>query len=444
MQYTPSLKPGQASLSPPLRGTLSLPGDKSMSHRALLFGLLARGRSEILGLLEGEDVLATAQAARAFGAQVQKQGDTWTVDGVGAGALLEPEAPLDFGNSGTGARLVMGIAASHAFKTCFMGDSSLCKRPMGRVLTPLKKMGARVLDCGTDEKLPLTILGASLPIPITYELPVASAQVKSAILLAALNTPGRITVIERVPTRDHTERMMKAYGVKIDITTDATGARLISLQGEAKLTAQRLAIPGDPSSAAFAIVAALVIKGSLLKLENIMLNPTRTGLLTTLREMGAKLSIENTRLQGGEEVGDIIVESSPLRGVEVPAERAPFMIDEYPILAVAAAFAEGRSVFYGLGELKVKESDRLDAIYRGLVANGVTAKVEEEMLVIEGARKVKGGGMVATHRDHRISMAFLIMGLASENAVQVDDTSMIVTSFPNFIPLMRSLGAGMS
>lgn len=444
MTHSPSPRSGKAAPSKVLHGTVCIPGDKSISHRALLLGLLARGRTEIAGLLEGEDVLATARAARALGTKVERKSEGhWLVEGVGVGALLAPEAPLDFGNAGTGARLCMGIIASHHFRATFTGDASLQKRPMARVLTPLRLMGARIIDRAEGERLPLVLEGAQLPVPITYELPVASAQVKSAILLAGLNTPGRTTVIEREATRDHSERMLKAFGAKLDIEIK-NGARHISLEGEADLRAQDIAVPGDPSSAAFPLVAALIVPDSHITLRNVMLNPTRDGLFNTLQEMGARMSYQNRRRQGGEEVVDIEIEASKLIGVDVPAERAPSMIDEYPILAVTAAFAEGRTVMRGLAELKVKESNRLDAVYQGLQANGVTCSIEGDDLVVEGHGKVNGGGMVATQMDHRIAMAFLVLGLAAEEGCQVDDATMIATSFPAFFPLMQNLGAQLS
>ncbi len=440
---TDSLRPMPltATASAPLKGTVRVPGDKSMSHRALILGLLSVGTTRITGLLEGDDVMATAVACAAFGATLTKTSETWQVSGVGVGALLEPDAPLDFGNAGTGARLMMGVAATYDFKTCFTGDVSLCSRPMARVLTPLKQMGAEVLHSAAGEKLPLTMRGATLPVPLTYTLPVASAQVKSAILLAALNTPGRTIVIEPVPTRDHTEKMLAAFGAAIHVETQSNGTRKITIDGEAELRPQTIAIPADPSSAAFPMVAALLVEGSTVTLDAVMLNPTRTGLFTTLVEMGARLAIENRREEGGEEIGDITVTYGPLSAVDVPASRAPSMIDEYPVLAVAAAFAKGRSVFHGLHELTVKESNRLTAIAAGLRANGVTALIEGDTLIVEGTGSVEGGGVVETHHDHRIAMAFLVMGLASQKPVQIDDGRMIATSFPEFLTTMHGLGA---
>jgi 3-phosphoshikimate 1-carboxyvinyltransferase len=434
--------PLAARAGAPLRGAAAIPGDKSISHRALLFGALASGRTRIRGLLEGHDVLATAEAARAFGAAVAR---AWSVDGVGVGALLEPAAPLDFGNSGTGARLVMGLVGGHGITARFDGDASLRKRPMGRVLAPLEAMGARVLACAEGGRLPLTLQGTQDPVPITYRLPVASAQVKSAVLLCGLNSPGTTTVVEPEPTRDHTERMLTHFGAKIEISTDPDGARRIALAGRPELRARDVAVPADPSSAAFPIVAALIVPGSSVTIPGVMVNSSRAGLIATLVEMGASITLSNRREDGGEPVADILVEAGPLSGIEVPAARAPSMIDEYPVLAVAAAFAHGTTVMRGLSELKVKESDRLAAVAAGLAANGVDVRVEGDDLIVMGrggqAGGVPGGGCVATHLDHRIAMAFLVMGLGAERPVTVDDSTMIATSFPDFVPLMTRLGA---
>ncbi len=435
-----------ARASGPLSGTVRLPGDKSISHRALIFGALAEGRTTIRGLLEGHDVIATADAMRAFGARVERQVDdagdaVWTVDGVGVGALVEPAAPLDFGNSGTGARLILGLVAGHGIAVRFDGDASLRKRPMGRVLAPLELMGARVID-SDDGRLPMTLRGTRDPIPIEYRLPVPSAQVKSAVLLAGLNSPGVTTVVEPEATRDHTERMLVHFGATLDISTDADGARRIALHGRPRLKGRAVAVPGDPSSAGFPLVAGLIVPGSRVRIEGIMVNPSRSGLIATLQEMGAKLTLSNAREDGGEPVADVTVEAGRLTGVEVPPERAPSMIDEYPVLAVAAAFATGTTVMRGLAELKVKESDRLAAVAAGLAANGVDVRVDgDDLIVTGGAGKAMGGGTVATHMDHRIAMSFLVMGLATERPVTVDDSTMIATSFPDFVPLMRGLGA---
>ncbi|MEL6965782.1 MAG: 3-phosphoshikimate 1-carboxyvinyltransferase [Pseudomonadota bacterium] len=441
--------PFRALSSGPLSGYTKLPGDKSISHRSLIFGAIADGTSTITGLLEADDVMATAGAMRALGAVIEKddQTDTWTVHGVGNGALLEPEAPLDFGNAGTGSRLVMGLVAGYDFPVTFVGDPSLSARPMGRVLNPLRQTGLQV-QASEGDRLPLTVQGAQLPIPIEYRVPVASAQVKSAVLLAGLNIAGRTTVIEPVKTRDHTEKMLKAFGVDLAVEEDAEGALHISLEGQQKLTPQSVLVPGDPSSAAFAVVAALIVPGSDVTVQDVLMNPLRTGLLTTLREMGGAIDILNPRQSGGEEIADIRVRHSPLKGVTVPADRAPAMIDEYPVLAVAAAFAEGETKMLGLDELRVKECDRLAATARGLEANGVDCTEGEDALFVRGGRTtgseqgiVEGGGFVETHLDHRIAMAFLVMGLASRQPVTVDDTVMINTSFREFVPLMRALGA---
>lgn len=439
-------QPLAARRSGPLNGIVRLPGDKSISHRALLFGALAEGRTTIRGLLEGHDVIATADAMRALGAHVGRGTDgTWTVDGVGVGALVEPAEPLDFGNSGTGVRLVLGLIAGHGITVRFDGDASLRKRPMGRVLTPLRDMGARVLasnDDGDGDRLPLTLEGTQNPIPIEYRLPVPSAQVKSAVLLAGLNSPGTTTVIEPEATRDHTERMLAHFGAELAITRNADGARRIALTGRSRLTGQAVTVPGDPSSAGFPLVAALIVPGSAVTIKGVMVNPSRAGLITTLKEMGARITLANEREDGGEPVADLIVEAGPLTGVEVPPERAPSMIDEYPVLAVAAAYATGTTVMRGLSELKVKESDRLAAVAAGLAANGVDVRVEGDDLIVEGGTgTVAGGGTVETHMDHRIAMSFLVMGMASDAPVAVDDSTMIATSFPDFVPLMTGLGA---
>jgi len=398
------------------------------------------GESEISGLLESEDVLATAAAMRAYGASVERGGDgLWRVSGLGPGGFLEPAAPIDFGNAGTGVRLTIGIAAAHPFVSTFIGDASLSGRPMGRVLEPLRQMGADVIARSGD-RLPLSLRGAEPMAPITYRVPVPSAQVKSAILLAGLNIEGITRVIEPVATRDHTERMLAGFGADLQSGTNADGETVIALTGMPVLKPQSIVVPGDPSSAAFLIVAGLIVEGSDLTIENMLLNPARTGLLTTLQEMGADLNIANERLSGGEMTGDIHVRHSALQGVAVPPQRAPSMIDEYPVLAIAAAFAQGRTVMEGIAELRVKESDRLDAIVRGLKANGVDCEEGAESLAVTGGR-VAGGGTVATCLDHRIAMSFLIMGLAAENPVTIDDGATIATSFPGFVDLMTGSGA---
>lgn len=430
--------PLQSSAARGLKGRLRVPGDKSISHRSLLLGAIAVGETRASGLLEGEDVVNTAKAVQALGAQVKRTDDgVWHVQGVGVSGLMSPEGDLDFGNSGTGVRLALGLMASTPLTARCIGDASLSGRPMGRVTVPLSEIGAR-FETTAGGRLPLTLHGARHPVPITYKLPVASAQVKSAVLLAGLNTPGRTTVIEPVATRDHTERMLKAFGADIAIENKADG-RHITITGQRELTAQIIDVPADPSSAAFPIVAALIAPGSDITIENVMLNETRTGLITTLIEMGGDITIENKRLAGGEEVGDLRVRASKLTGIKVPAGRAPSMIDEYPALAVAASFAQGVTHMAGLDELRVKESDRLAAVEAGLNANGVVTRSGPDWLEVEGG-KVQGGGLVATHLDHRIAMSFLVMGLASLQPVRVDDGAMIATSFPNFSGLMNGLG----
>ncbi|MFN0265287.1 3-phosphoshikimate 1-carboxyvinyltransferase [Tepidamorphus sp. 3E244] len=433
--------PVRASRSPALSGNVRVPGDKSISHRSLLLGGLARGETRVTGLLEGEDVLRTADAMRALGAKIERNEDgSWVARGNGVGGLLNPEAVLDFGNAGTGVRLMMGLAAGHGLTVTYDGDASLRKRPMGRILTPLKQMGARVVDCAEGERLPLTLEGPQDVIPVTYRLPVASAQVKSAVLLAGLDCAGDTTVIESEPTRDHTERMLVHFGADLIRETEGSESR-ITLKGRPDLVGRDVTVPADPSSAAFPLVAALLVEGSRVRLENVMVNKTRAGLLTTLEEMGAKITRENERELGGEPACDLVVEASDLHGVEVPPERAPSMIDEYPVLAVAAAFAKGDTIMRGLSELRVKESDRLAAVAAGLAANGVRHTIEGDDLIVHGGERVAGGGTVETHLDHRIAMSFLVMGLASEEPVTVDDGAMIATSFPAFTDLMTGLGA---
>jgi 3-phosphoshikimate 1-carboxyvinyltransferase len=422
-------------------GRVRVPGDKSISHRAMIFGLLSTGRTTVEGLLEGDDVLATATACRALGATIERTGaGRWTVDGVGVGALLPPSGPLDFGNAGTGSRLMMGVVAGHGITAVFDGDASLRKRPMRRVLDPLVEMGADVMDAAEGGRLPLTLRGTADPIPVTYETPVPSAQVKSAVLLAALNSPGRTTVIEREATRDHTEKMLRHFGADVTVTQEGEHGRRIVLEGRPDLKGTHVSVPADPSSAAFPLVAALIVPGSDVVIESMMDNPLRTGLLTTLIEMGADIEVLDRRSEGGEDVVDLRVRAGRLRGVDVPPERAPAMIDEYPVLAVAAAFAEGTTRMRGLSELRVKESDRLAAVADGLALCGVTARIDGDDLIVDGGA-VRGGGPVATHLDHRIAMSFLVMGLASETPVTVDDGTMIATSFPAFSGLMEGLGA---
>ena len=434
--------PAKSKKSADLSGHIRIPGDKSISHRSLMFGALASGQTRISGLLEGDDVIHTANAMRAMGAKITKDNDVYVIHGTGNGCLLEPEQPLDFGNAGTGARLTMGLVGTYAMKTRFIGDASLSKRPMGRILDPLRLMGVQV-EASEGDRLPLTLWGAVTPNPITYRVPMASAQVKSAVLLAGLNTPGITTVIEPVMTRDHTEKMLVGFGADLEVETDNDGVRYIHLEGQGELHGQDITVPGDPSSAAFPIVAALITEGSDITIENVLLNPTRTGLITTLLEMGADISFENKRQTGGEEVADIRVRSSRLKGVKVPKERAPSMIDEYPVLAVAAAFAEGKTIMEGLAELRVKESDRLSAVANGLKINGVDCEEGKDFLIVTGEPSAKniGGGTVTTHLDHRIAMSFLVLGLGSEKPVTIDDKRMIATSFPEFMGLMAKLGA---
>jgi 3-phosphoshikimate 1-carboxyvinyltransferase len=418
-----------------------VPGDKSISHRALIFGALATGTTRIRGLLEGEDVLNTAKAVTEMGAPARKEGDTWVVTGRGVGGLRQPDGAIDFGNSGTGTRLMMGVIAGHRVRAQLTGDASLSKRPMRRVLGPLKEMGAEVE--GDRDMLPLTLVGSDCLTPIVYELPVPSAQVKSAILLAGLHAAGETTVVEREPTRDHTERMLRHFGADIT-TSEKDGRAYITVKGDAELQGRDVVVPGDPSSAAFVIAAALIVPGSDVTVEGVLVNATRTGLYTTLKEMGGDVVLDNLREEGGEQIADIRARHSPLKGVVVPAERAPSMIDEYPVLAAVAAFAQGDTVMQGLAELKVKESDRLAATAAGLGANGVEARVDGDTLTVHGTGgRVAGGGTVATHLDHRIAMAFLVMGLASDKPVTVDDAQMIATSFPEFPSLLTGLGASM-
>jgi 3-phosphoshikimate 1-carboxyvinyltransferase len=427
-----------------LSGRVTVPGDKSISHRALMLGALAVGRTTVRGLLESEDVLNTAAAMRAFGARIERDADgTWQVDGVGLGSLMEPESVIDYGNAGTGVRLALGLAGTHPIATTFAGDASLSRRPMGRVLDPLRQMGALVVARDGD-RLPLSIRGAATAAPITYRVPVPSAQVKSAVLLAGLNTPGRTTVIEPVATRDHTERMLAGFGADISVEIEADGARVISVNGPAELTPQDIVVPCDPSSAAFPIVAALITPGSDITVADVLLNEHRTGLLKTLQEMGADLVIENIRETGGEQLGDIRVKHSRLTGIEVPADRAPSMIDEYPVLAVAAAFADGTTVMHGLEELRVKESDRLSAVAAGLAANRIVCEEGEATLTVHGRQGPIGGGTVVTHLDHRIAMTFLVLGMAADDPVTIDDANVIATSFPTFLDLFAELGASLA
>jgi 3-phosphoshikimate 1-carboxyvinyltransferase len=427
---------------PPLAGQVRVPGDKSISHRALMLSGLAVGQSTIEGLLEGQDVLRTAAAMRRLGAEVTRLGDgSWELFGRGVGGLAEPDDVLDMGNAGTGVRLLMGLAASHPLTALFTGDASLRERPMRRVIEPLSRMGAGFVG-RSGGRLPLTIIGTASPIAITYELPVASAQVKSALLLAGLNTLGTTTVIERAPTRDHTELMLKAFGAAVGVEVLANGARAITLSGHPELTGRSLRVPSDPSSAAFPAVAGILVPGSQVTLAGVGVNPLRCGLFQTLREMGADLSFAGQRDEAGEPVADLTVRHSTLSGVDVPAARAPSMIDEYPILAVAAAFAKGITRLRGLAELRVKESDRLAAMARGLHACGARVEVEGDDLIIQGdGSPVEGGAAIAVDLDHRVAMAFLVLGMASCRPVGIDDATAIDTSFPGFAELMNGLGA---
>lgn len=437
--------PLTASPAPALTGTAAVPGDKSISHRALMFGAVAVGRTRITGLLTGEDVLRTAQACRAMGARIEHHADgSWTVQGVGVGGLAEPSEVLDLGNSGTSTRLLLGLVATHAITTFFTGDASLTRRPMKRVTEPLSLMGARFVT-REGGRLPIACIGAADPVPIEYKSPVASAQVKSAVLLAGLNTPGRTTVIEPEATRDHSETMLRHFGAEITVEPYERSGRRITLTGQPELTARDVVVPRDPSSAAFPMVAALIVPGSRVALPGIGINPLRSGLLQCLQEMGAGIEVANQREEGGEPVADLTLRAGALEAIEVPPERAPSMIDEFPILAVAASCARGRTVMRGLAELKVKESDRLSAIARGLAANGVKLELGEDSLVVHGSGDPPpGGGRIETHMDHRIAMAFLVMGLAARRPVTIDDSGFIDTSFPGFVDLMTKLGAKIS
>ena len=427
-----------------LSGTIRVPGDKSISHRALMLGALAVGRTGIEGLLEGEDVLRTASAMSALGADVVRNDEgTWHVDGVGVGGLSEPSSVLDMGNSGTAARLLTGVLATHGLTAFMTGDASLVKRPMARVTVPLVRMGAQFVT-REGGRLPMAVIGTRSPVPITYTLPVASAQVKSAVLLAGLNTPGVTTVIEPHATRDHSENMLRHFGADISVGESDDGGMAIALTGEPELTARSIVVPGDISSAAFPIVAALIRPDSDVTLTGVGINPRRTGLLDTLIEMGGRIELLNRREEAGEPVADIRVRGSELRGVDVPPERAPSMIDEYPVLGIAAACAEGTTRMLGVGELRVKESDRLAMTAAGLDACGITVDAERESLTVQGAGVPEGGATVATELDHRIAMSFLVLGMATRSPVAIDDAQPIETSFPGFAALMNGLGASMN
>jgi 3-phosphoshikimate 1-carboxyvinyltransferase len=427
--------------SGPLRGSVRVPGDKSISHRSLMLSALAVGESKVTGLLEGEDVLATAAAMRAMGATVERIGEgEWRIHGVGVGGLLQPQQALDMGNSGTSTRLLMGLVASHAISATFIGDASLSKRPMGRVIDPLSATGAE-FTASPGGRLPLMVRGICPAVPISYRLPVASAQVKSAVLLAGLNTPGITEVIEPVPTRDHSERMLAGFGAGLTVETDAQGVRHIRLVGEAELQPQQIEVPGDPSSAAFPIVAALITPGSEVSVTHVGMNPTRTGIYKMLEAMGADLSYSNERIVGGEPVADITARHSALKGIEVPPEVAPSMIDEFPVFFVAASMAQGRTTTCGLDELRVKESDRLALMAAGLNAIGVRVEEREDGLVIDGSggEPLQGGATIASALDHRIAMSFAVAGQNCREGVTVNDVSPIATSFPTFEAMLAEL-----
>ena len=439
-------QPMTARKSGPLTGTASVPGDKSISHRALIFGAMAVGETRITGLLEGQDVLDTAKAMQTFGATVTQHGPgAWSVNGVGVGGFQEPADVIDCGNAGTGVRLIMGTMATTPMTATFTGDASLRKRPMGRVTDPLSLFGTQAYG-RKGGRLPMTIVGAAHPVPVRYALPVASAQVKSAVLLAGLNAPGQTVVIEKEPTRDHSERMLLGFGAQLTVEQTSEG-NVITLTGQPELRPQTVAVPRDPSSAAFPVCAALIVPGSDIFVPGVSQNLTRNGLYLTLVDMGADIEFQNPRTEGGEPVADLRVRfSDNMKGIEVPPHRAPSMIDEYPILSVVAACATGRTIMKGVKELRVKESDRIDAMARGLEACGVTVEEDEDTLIVHGlgAGGVPGGATCATHIDHRIAMSFLVLGMASKKPVSVDDASPIATSFPIFETLMTGLGASLS
>ena len=439
-------QPMTARKSGPLTGQAEVPGDKSISHRSLIFGAMAVGTTRITGLLEGQDVLDTARAMRSFGASVTQHGPgAWSVDGVGVGGFREPADVIDCGNSGTGVRLIMGTMATTPITATFTGDASLRKRPMGRVTDPLGLFGAQSYG-RNGGRLPMTVVGAANPVPVRYVLPVASAQVKSAVLLAGLNAPGETVVIEREPTRDHSERMLLGFGARVHVEKTDEG-NVITLTGQPELRPQTVAVPRDPSSAAFPVCAALIVEGSEVFVPGVSQNLTRNGLYLTLVEMGADIEFQNPRTEGGEPVADLRVRfSGTMQGIEVPPDRAPSMIDEYPVLSVVASFAHGRTVMRGVKELRVKESDRIDAMARGLEACGIVVEEDEDTLIVHGRGPggMPGGATCAVHLDHRIAMSFLVAGMAAQKPVSVDDASPIVTSFPVFEGLMRGLGADLS
>ena len=440
-----TVTPLAARRSAGLKGRVRVPGDKSISHRALILGALTVGETRIEGLLEGEDVINTGKAMRALGANVERVGKgAWRVQGVGVAGFAQPAKALDFGNSGTGCRLVIGAVAGCPITATFDGDASLRSRPQRRVLDPLERMGARAISIADGGRLPLTLQGARDPIPIVYAPPAASAQLKSAVLLAGLAAPGETVVAEAEATRDHTERMLRHFGADVRVEREGAHGRRVTLKGQPELVPAPVMVPADPSSAAFPMVAGLIVPGSDIVLEGVMTNVTRTGLFATLREMGATIEELDRRLEGGEDVADLRVRTSALKGVEVPPERAPFMIDEYLVLGVAAAFAEGTTRMRGLKELRVKESDRLAATADMLRVNGIDVEIEGDDLIVHGKGRAAGGGLVKTHMDHRIAMSALVMGLASEKPVQVDDTAFIATSFPGFVEMMRRMGGELS
>lgn len=433
-----------SSKSSDLNGEITIPGDKSISHRCVILSSLAIGESKINGLLNSSDVNCTINAMKSFGASIDmSSNDECTVNGIGIGSLKQPDNPLDFGNSGTAVRLMLGLVSTYPIETHFTGDESLTQRPMRRVTDPLTDFGAN-FELRNKEFLPIVVKGANLPIPITYEMEVASAQVKSAILLAGLNTPGITTVVEKEKTRDHTETLLKYYGYEIS-QEERNNKNFISLEGQKFLSPVNIKVPGDPSSAAYPVVAGLICKNSNIKIKNVLLNPTRDGLYRCLDEMGAKITYSNKRNEAGEITYDLEVKSSSLKPIDVPADRAPSMIDDYPILAVAASLTNGISIFRGLSELKVKESDRLLGIYNFLSKNGIEAKIDSNNLIINGSSKgPKGGGLVETNLDHRIAMSSIILGMVSDESIRIDDIETIKTSFPNFIELMKKLGARIS
>ena len=437
--------PMTSSKCGPLSGVVQVPGDKSISHRSLILGAMAVGETRITGLLEGEDVLDTAKAMRAFGAEVTQHGTgEWSVHGVGVGGFAEPENVIDCGNSGTGVRLIMGAMATQPITATFTGDASLNKRPMGRVTDPIALFGAQAH--GRDGgRLPMAIVGAAEPVPVTYTVPMPSAQVKSAVLLAGLNAPGKTVVIEKEATRDHTERMLAGFGAELTVE-DTNEGRKITLTGQPELKPLDIAVPRDPSSAAFPVCAAVTVAGSEITVPGVSLNPTRNGLYTTLIEMGADIAFENEREEGGEPVADLRVRAGETKGIDVPPERAPSMIDEYPILSVVAALSTGTTVMRGVKELRVKECDRIDAMARGLEACGVRIEEDEDTLIVHGMGQggVPGGATCKSHLDHRIAMSFMCLGMAAQNPVSVDDGAPIATSFPVFEPLMAALGANVT